>query len=315
MKQPYWWQFSSMTTKAGFTAVIGRPNVGKSTIVNKLIGQKISIVSDKPQTTRHRILGILTGKDHQVVFVDTPGVHRPGYRLNERMMDTVYEALKDVDLLVQVIDVSESYGKGEEYVLDLIRMAEKPTMLVINKVDLVNKGKVLPVIEFYSQQVDFREIIPLSTRTGANLELLHQKIVEHLPGGEFFYPPESITDQTERSIVAEIIREKVLDHTHKELPYSTAVLVEQCDEGDRDQGFVRIAASIVTEKESQKKIVIGRGGRMVKTIGTAARRDIQDFLAVRKVYLDLNVKVVPGWRNREHFLDQLGVRLDQYTVL
>ena len=304
-----------MTTKTGFTAVIGRPNVGKSTIINRLVGQKISIVSDKPQTTRHRILGILTGKDHQVVFVDTPGIHRPGYRLNDRMMDTVYEALKDVDLLVQVIDASESYGKGEEFVLDLIRMARKPTILVINKVDLVNKGKVLPVIEFYSQQVDFQEIIPLSALTGDNLELLHEKIVEHLQEGEFFYPPESITDQTERSIVAEIVREKVLENTHKELPYSTAVLVEQFDESDREQGFVRIVASVVTEKESQKKIVIGRGGRMVKTIGTAARRDIQDFLDVRKVYLDLNVKTVPGWRNSEHFLDQLGVILDQYTTL
>ena len=304
-----------MTTKTGFTAVIGRPNVGKSTIINRLVGQKVSIVSDKPQTTRHRILGILTGKDHQVVFVDTPGIHRPGYRLNDRMMDTVYEALKDVDLLVQVIDASESYGKGEEFVLDLIRMARKPTILVINKVDLVNKGKVLPVIEFYSQQVDFQEIIPLSALTGDNLELLHEKIVEHLQEGEFFYPPESITDQTERSIVAEIVREKVLENTHKELPYSTAVLVEQFDESDREQGFVRIVASVVTEKESQKKIVIGRGGRMVKTIGTAARLNIQDFLDVRKVYLDLNVKTVPGWRNSEHFLDQLGVILDQYTTL
>ena len=303
-----------MTTKAGFTAVIGRPNVGKSTVINRLVGHKVSIVSDKPQTTRHRILGILTGKDHQVVFVDTPGIHRPGYRLNERMMASVYEALQDVHLLVQVIDVSESYGKGEEYVLDLIRMAKKPIILVINKVDLVNKGKVLPVIEFYSQQVDFREIIPLSAMTGANLEVLRWKIVEHLPEGEFFYPPESITDQTEHSIVAEIIREKVLEHTHKELPYSTAVLVEEFDESDREQGFVRITASVVTEKESQKKIVIGRGGRMVKTIGTAARWDIQEFLSVRKIYLDLNVKVIPGWRNREHFLDQLGVRLDQYTV-
>jgi GTPase len=299
--------------KSGFIALLGRPNVGKSTILNQLIGQKISIVSDKPQTTRYRILGVSTDEQCQIIYVDTPGIHRPGYRLNERMMNAVYDALKGVDLLVQVVDVSQSYGKGEEYVIDLIKTGEKPTLLVLNKIDLINKGKILPVIELYSQKFDYREIIPLAAVIGDNVDLLREKIVENLPERDFFYPEEYITDQPERFIVSEIIRGKVLHHTRQELPYSTAVLMEEFDESDRENGFVRVTASIIVDKESQKKIVIGRGGRMIKTIGTEARLDVEKFLSVRKVYLDLNVKVISGWRNREHLLDELGVRLENYT--
>ncbi len=299
--------------KSGFVALIGRPNVGKSTILNQLIGQKISIVSDKPQTTRHRILGISTDQDSQIIFVDTPGIHRPGYRLNDRMMDTVYDALRGVDLVVQVVDVSQRHGKGEEFVTDLVRTAPKPNLLVLNKIDLVNKGKILPLMELYSQQLDYREIIPLSAIAKDNLELLREKIIENLPEGQFLYPPEYITDQTERFIVGEIIREKILHHTRQELPYSTAVLVEELDESDREKGFVYIVASVIVEKGSQKKIVIGRAGQMIKRVGTEARLDLERFLQVRRIYLDLNVKVVAGWRDREHLLDELGVSLGNYT--
>jgi len=298
--------------KTGFVALIGHPNVGKSTILNQLLGQKISIVSDKPQTTRHRILGISTDQDSQIIFVDTPGIHQPGSRLNDRMMDTVYDALRSVDLVMQVVDVSKKQGKGEEHVVDLVKANSKPTFLVLNKIDLVNKGKILPLMEFYSQQFSYREIIPISAIEKDNLILLREKIVENLPEGHFFYPSEHITDQTERFIVSEIIREKILHHTRQELPYTTAVMVEHFDESDRENGFVHVAASIIVEKDSQKKIVIGRAGKMIKMIGTEARLDMERFLQVRKIYLELNVKAVLGWRDREHVLDELGVRLGDY---
>ena len=299
-------------TRSGFVALIGRPNAGKSTLLNRLIGEKIAIVSDKPQTTRHRILGVQTRDESQAIFVDTPGIHRPGYRLNDRMMEEVYDCLRGVDVVIQVVDASQNYGKGEEYVLNLVQKTEKPTILVFNKIDLINRAKVLPAIEFYSQQFEYQEMIPLSAVQGDNFEVLEQKIAENLPEGEWQYPEDYLTNQTERSIVSEIIREKVLDHTRKELPYSTAVLMEEFDEERREQGFVRILASIVVDKDSQKKIVIGRAGSMIKTIGTQARLDIQAFLQVKKVYLDLNVKTIPGWRDREHLLDELGVRSTDY---
>jgi GTP-binding protein Era len=299
--------------KSGLVALIGRPNVGKSTLLNQLVGQKVAIVSDKPQTTRNRILGVQTTEECQIIFVDTPGIHRPGYLLNKRMMGEVYDSLKGVDLLVHVVDVSQRYGKGEEFVLNLVQKTHKPTILALNKVDLINKGKILPVLDFYNQQFEYREMIPLSALQGDNFELLQEKIVENLPAGELLYPSEYITDQPERFIVSEIIREKVLHHTRQELPYSTAVLVEVFDESRREKGFMSITASIIVDKGSHKKIVIGRAGQMIKTIGTEARVDLQDFLDVRKLYLELNVKVMSGWRDQEHLLDELGVRSAHYT--
>lgn len=298
--------------KSGFVALIGRPNVGKSTILNRLIGEKIAIVSDKPQTTRHRILGVQTRDESQAIFLDTPGIHRPGHRLNDRMMEEVYDCLRSVDLVIQVVDASESYGKGEEYVLNLVQRTKKPAILVLNKVDLINRGKVLPVLEFYSQQFEYLEMIPLSAVQGDNFEVFERKIADNLPEREWKYPADYLTNQTERSMVSEVIREKVLRHTRQELPYSTAVLVEELNEERREEGFVRIVASIIVDKQSQKKIVIGRAGRMIKTIGTEARLEIQEFLQVKKVYLDLNVKTVPGWRDRDHLLDELVVRSTDY---
>lgn len=292
--------------RTGLIALIGRPNVGKSTLLNRLIGQTVSIVSERTQTTRHRILGVRTVGDCQMVFVDTPGVHRPVYRLNERMMETVYEALREVDLVVHMVDMSERFGKGEKYVLDMVRQARKPTLLLLNKVDLINKGKILPAIDFYRQQHEFQEMIPISATQGDNLDTLLEKISENLPEGDFRYPADYVTDQQERSMVGERIREKVLQNTRQELPHASAVLLEEFDDEKREEGFVRITASIIVEKPGQKKIVIGRGGQMVKEIGTRSRKDIQKLLGVRKVYLELQVRVVPDWRNRETLLNQLG---------
>lgn len=294
--------------KSGFVALIGRPNVGKSTLLNRVVGEKVSIVSDKPQTTRRKILGILNLPQAQIIFVDTPGVHRPGFLLNERMMDAVYAAMREVDLILHMVDASESFGKGEQYVLDALRNAGKTTLLLLNKVDLVNKGKLLPVIDFYSRQGIYQEVIPLSALSGENLEALLKVIGSYLPEGPALYPLDYITDQQERAMVAEMIREKVLLHTRDELPYTTAVLIDEFDESRREEGLVRIMASVIVEKDGQKKIVIGRAGQMVKTVGTEARKEIKAFLGVKKLYLELNVRVVPNWRNQEQLLDDLDVR-------
>jgi GTPase len=294
--------------KFGFAGLIGRPNVGKSTLLNRLIGQKVAIVSDKPQTTRHRILGVRTFEGGQIAFVDTPGIHRPGFRLNERMMEEVYEAVREVDLLLHMVDVSERFGKGEQFVLDLVREAEGRRLLILNKVDLVNKGRILPVIDFYRENGSYDEIFPISALNGDNVDILLTRMVDYLPEGEMMYPPDFITDRDERFLVTEIIREKLLARARQELPYSTAVILEDFDESEREDGFVRITASILVEKDGQKKIVIGRGGQMIKEIGIAARKEIEEILEVRKIYLDLNVKVEPGWRNLEHLLDRIQVR-------
>ena len=225
--------------------------------------------------------------------------------MNERMMETVYETLQDVDVVVHLVDASESFGKGEQFVLNLLKQAEKPVILALNKIDLVNKGKLLPMIQFFSEQKDYAAIVPISALTGENVQGLLDEIGRLLPQSEFLYPPEYITDQQERFRVAEIIREKVLLHTREELPYATAVRLDQFDESQRSQGFVRVFASIIVDKDSQKKIVIGRSGQMIKQIGIEARKEIESFLSVRKVYLDLNVKVVPGWRNLDQLLDEM----------
>ena len=293
--------------KCGFAALIGRPNGGKSTLLNLMTGQKVAAVSDKPQTTRVRIIGIHNQPDAQIVFVDTPGIHKPGYRMNERMMESVYEALKDVDVIVHIVDASEKTGKGELYALELVKKSGKPSLLALNKIDLINKGRLLPMMASYSEQHAYAAIVPISAVTAENVEDLTNEIIKLLPDGELLYPPEYVTDQTERFLVAEIIREKALAHTREELPYAIGVRIDEFDEGQRADGFVRITASLIVDKDSQKKIVIGRAGQMVKEIGTEARADIEPFLEVHRVYLDLNVAVVPGWRNIDHMLDEMGL--------
>ena len=298
----------SAEEKSGHVALVGRPNAGKSTLLNLLIGEKIAIVSDKPQTTRNRILGVRIEDSAQIVFVDTPGIHRPGFLLNQRMMETVYQSLLEVDVLVHVVDVSERFGKGELFALETMRSVSQPRLLALNKIDLINKGRILPIIERYDREGIYDAVIPISAQTDDNLDALVSNIVQRIPEQGWTLAEDYLTDQTERFLVSEIIREKVLQNTRKELPYSSAVQVEVFDESRRQEGFIHIAAAVIVERPGQKKIVIGRGGQMIKKIGSAARKELLGFLGVSKMYLQLHVKVVPHWRNQERLLDSFGVR-------
>jgi len=291
--------------KAGFVSFLGRPNAGKSTLLNRIVGQKLAIVSDKPQTTRTRVVGVKNYPDGQVVFVDTPGVHKPIHRLNVRMVDIALEAMKDVDVLALVIDASAKPGSGDRYVLELLRDARQPTILVLNKVDLISKPRLLPIIDHYRQAHAFAEIVPVSAADGTNVEVLEGLFLRYLPDGEPLYPPDYLTDQTERFFVAEIIREQVLQLTHDELPFSTAVVIDKFDESDPD--LVQLYCTILVDRESQKPIVIGKGGAMIKKVGSAARAEIERFLD-KHVYLDLHVKVKAEWRDDERLLDEIHGR-------
>jgi GTPase len=289
--------------RSGFAAVVGRPNVGKSTLVNRLVGEKVAIVSDKPQTTRNRILAVMNRPDGQVVLLDTPGIHKPMHRMNELMVEAATGSLGQVDLALWLTDVTEPYGPGDRYVGDVLRRSGKPVMLGLNKIDLVAKPKLLPIIDQYRQVMDFVEVIPISARTGENVALLGERLVARLPEGERLYPDDFLTDQPERFFVAEMVREQILRHTREEIPYSTAVVIDSFQEGEP---VVRIEASILVERDSQKGILIGRGGAMMKAIGTAARREIEAFLGT-KVYLGLFVKVREGWREDAGVLDEMGL--------
>ncbi|HET7745911.1 MAG TPA: GTPase Era [Vicinamibacteria bacterium] len=289
--------------RSGFVSIVGRPNVGKSTLVNRLVGQKVSIVSDKPQTTRNRILAVVNRPQGQIVLFDTPGIHKPMHRMNERMVEAAVKSLGQVDLAVWLADVTEPYGPGERHVKEVLREAKVPVILGLNKVDAIPKPKILPVIEQYRQLLDFVEVVPLSALKGDNVDVLAERILAHLPEGERLYPEEFLTDLPERFFVAEMVREKILRLTREELPYTTGVMVDTFKEED---GLVRIEASILVERESQKGIVIGRGGQMLKSIGTAARKDIEEFLGT-KVFLGLFVKVREKWREDQAVLDRMGL--------
>jgi GTP-binding protein Era len=289
--------------RSGFVAVVGRPNVGKSTLVNRLIGEKVAIVSDKPQTTRNRILAVLNRPGGQVVLFDTPGIHKPMHRMNERMVEAALSSLGQVDLALWVVDVTEEYGPGDRYVKEVLARSGKPVMLALNKIDLIPKPRLLPLIDQYRRLLDFVEVIPLSALQGDNVDVLGERLVAHLPEGDRLYPEDFLTDQPERFFVAEMVREQILRHTREEIPYSTAVVVDSFKEGDP---LVRIEASILVERPSQKGILIGRGGAMLKAIGSAARREIEAFLGT-KVYLGLFVKVREGWREDQAVLDEMGL--------
>jgi len=291
--------------RSGLVALIGRPNAGKSTLLNRLVGEKIAAVSNKPQTTRHKIKGIVTTDEGQIVFVDTPGVHKPGFLLNRRMMSAVHDAILSVDLVVLMRDASVSTGNGDRFVLDLIKAAAKPAVLVLNKIDKVkDKGKLLPLIESYSLEFDFAEIIPVSALKGQAVSELLDNIIKHLPEGEPLFNEDELTDQPLRNIVAEMVREKILRTTGEELPYVTAVITERWDESDPEQ--LKIFCAIYVERVSQKAIVIGKGASKLKQIGIDARRDIETLLG-RHVHLQLFVKVVDDWRNKERELDEMGI--------
>lgn len=293
------------TSHAGYVALIGRPNAGKSTLLNRLVGQKIAAVSDKPQTTRFRIQGVITKPEGQIVLVDTPGVHQPGYELNRRMMAAVQEALLGVDLVCLIRDASVATGNGDRFVLDLIKQSEKPALLLLNKIDkLEDKAALLPLIDWYRSQYDWREVIPISALKDEMTEVLIESCLRYLPEGEPIFAEDELTDQTLRSLAAEIVREKVLHATGDEIPYVTAVATERFEEVRED--FTRIYCVIVVERQSQKKIIIGRGASRLKEIGIRARRDIEELLGHR-CHLELFVKVEEDWRNSPHLLDEFGL--------
>ncbi|HHY67373.1 MAG TPA: GTPase Era, partial [Alicyclobacillus sp.] len=279
--------------RSGFAALVGRPNVGKSTLLNRLIGTKIAIMSDKPQTTRNRIRGVLTRENGQVIFLDTPGVHRPKHRLGDYMTRLALATLQEVDLVLFVIDVTSKFGPGEQVILDHLQGVETPVFLVINKIDLVSPGELLPMIDEHRKRYPFREVVPVSAVKGTNLDRLEERIFATLPEGPPYYPADQVTDHPESFIVAELVREQVLNLTREEVPHSVAVTVEEMT--PRENGLLYIRAVVVTEKESQKAILIGREGGMLKRVGQRARREIEALLGSR-VYLDLWVKVKKDWR-------------------
>ena len=291
--------------KSGYVSLIGRPNAGKSTLLNTIIGAKVAIVSDKPQTTRSRILGVKNYPDAQIVFVDTPGIHRPLHRMNVRMVDAAVDTLREVDVVVLVFDATSKPGHGDEYVTSLLASVRSPVVLVLNKIDAVAKARLLPLIERAQKWHPFAAIVPVSAQTGDGVDRLERVLIDRLPEGEQLYPEDFLTDQPERTLVAETVREKLLHHTRAELPFSTAVVVDEFDETERDR-MLRLYCTIFVEHESQKAIVIGRGGEMIKRIGTEARKDLEDAFETR-VFLDLRVKVNPDWRNDDRALDELGV--------
>ncbi|MBQ9486794.1 MAG: GTPase Era [Selenomonadaceae bacterium] len=290
--------------KSGFIAVIGRPNVGKSTLINKVIGQKIAIMSDKPQTTRSRIQCILTQDDAQIIFLDTPGIHKPMFKLGEYMLKAAEGTLKEVDAIFFVVDATEKFGGGEKYILERLESVTAPVILVINKIDLIEREKVLPIIASYAEKRNFAATVPISAVDGTNVDTLIDEAKKYLPEGPKYYPADMVTDQPERLIVAELIREKILHVTEDEVPHSIAVNIEEVTQRKKDMTYIR--AVIYVERDSQKGILIGKGGELLKGVGKAARPEIEMLLGT-KVFLDLWVKVKRGWRNSNGAIQSFGL--------
>ncbi|WP_010650920.1 GTPase Era [Oceanobacillus massiliensis] len=295
--------------KSGFITIIGRPNVGKSTFMNRVIGQKIAIMSDKAQTTRNKIQGVLTTDDAQMVFIDTPGIHKPKHRLGDFMVKVAENTLNEVDAVLFMINAKEGYGKGDQYILDLLKNVKGPVYLIINKIDLIHPEEVFSLIEQYKDKGNFEEIIPISALEGNNVDHLVDVLKGHLPEGPQYYPADQVTDHPERFVISELIREKVLHLTKEEIPHSIAVVIENIEK--REQEKLLIQAIIVTERSTQKGILIGKQGSMLKNIGRNARKDIEALLG-SKVYLELWIKVKKDWRNKESQLYEYGFRDDEY---
>jgi GTP-binding protein Era len=291
--------------KAGFISLIGRPNAGKSSLLNKIIGAKLAIVSDKPQTTRNRIIGVKSYPSGQAVFMDTPGIHRPLHRMNVRMVEMALDSIRRVDVLGVIVDAAEMIGGGDRFILQQLRRVKSPVFLVLNKIDLIAKPKLLPMIDWYRQRYEFEEIVPVSALVGDGVPELESLLLKHLPDGDPLYPEDYLTNQPEKFFVAETVREKLLQHTHAEIPFSSAVVVDQFQEVD-ERGIIRLHCSIIVEQASQKPIVVGRGGSMVKTIGMEARKELESFFDT-KVYLSLHVKVRSDWRESDRLLNDLGM--------
>jgi GTP-binding protein Era len=296
--------------KSGFVSIIGRPNVGKSTFLNRVIGQKIAIMSDKPQTTRNKIQGVYTETDSQIVFIDTPGIHKPKHKLGDFMMKVAQNTLKEVDLILFMVNAAEGFGRGDEFIIERLKGTNTPVFLVINKIDEIHPDDLLPLIETYRNLHSFEQIIPISALQGNNVETLLGQIKNVLPEGPQYYPADQVTDHPERFIVAELIREKALHLTREEIPHSIAVMIDSMQR--RETGnTVYVGATIIVERDSQKGIIIGKQGKMLKEIGQRARVDIEALLG-SKVFLELWVKVQKDWRNKSSQLRDFGFREEEY---
>lgn len=295
--------------KSGFVAIVGRPNVGKSTFMNYVLGQKIAIMSDKAQTTRNKIQGVYTKDDAQIVFLDTPGIHKPKHELGEFMVKSAYSALKEVDAVLFMVNVSEKRGPGDDFIIEKLKGIKTPIFLVLNKIDLVTPEVLLERVESYKDALDFAGVFPISVLQGNNVNELMEGLINALPEGPQYYPADQITDHPEYFVVSEMIREKILQLTQEEIPHSVAVTVDKMQKDEFDK--VHVYANIIVERKSQKGIIIGKGGRLLKEIGTRARRDIQQLLG-NKVYLELWVKVEKDWRKRKSNLQEYGYRDTDY---
>ncbi|WP_336798500.1 GTPase Era [Exiguobacterium acetylicum] len=296
--------------KSGFVSIIGRPNVGKSTFLNRVIGQKIAIMSDKPQTTRNKIQGVYTTEDVQTIFIDTPGIHKPKHKLGDFMMKVATNALREVDAILFMVNVTEPKGKGDDFIIEKLKELDTPIILVMNKVDLIHPNDIPPIIESYKNELEFAAVVPISALQGNNVGPLLEEIAKILPEGPMYYPADQVTDHPERFIISEMIREKVLQKTRDEVPHSIAVAIDQIK--TRENGnMVDVHATILIERDSQKGIIIGKRGALLKEIGSEARMDIEMLLGT-KVYLNLWVKVQKDWRNKAGQLRELGFRDDEY---
>ncbi|KOS67996.1 GTPase Era [Lysinibacillus contaminans] len=297
--------------KSGFISIIGRPNVGKSTLLNRVIGQKIAIMSDKPQTTRNKVQGVLTQENSQTIFIDTPGIHKPKHKLGEFMLKVSKNTLREVDGIIFMVNAEQKFGKGDEFILEWLEGNETPVFLVINKIDQIHPDELLTIIETYREKYDFAEIIPISALEGNNVDALLTTIEKYLPEGPQYYPADQVTDHPERFIISELIREKVLHLTREEIPHSIAVVIDRIKPDEEKEGMIRVQATIMVERDSQKGIVIGKRGALLKEVGTRARKDIEMLLG-SKVYLELWVKVQKDWRNKSTHLRDFGFRDDEY---
>ncbi len=295
-----------MEFKSGFASIVGRPNVGKSTLLNCLVGQKVAIVSEKAQTTRHRINCVITGEDYQAVLVDTPGIHKPKHLLGEQLVQVALNTLEEVDLVLFMVEAM-SPGAGDNFILEQLRQVSTPIILLINKIDRISKAEILLLIQEYNNWYDFAEIVPVSAAQGENVQRLLEVIKKYLPCGPQYYPDGMLTDRPERFIMGEMIREKALRLTSQEVPHSVAVVIEEVSQ--RDNGLVDISATIYIERESQKGILIGKGGSMLKKIGQQAREELENLLG-SKIFLQLRVKVKSDWRNREDLIHRFGYGLE-----
>lgn len=296
--------------KSGFISIIGRPNVGKSTFMNKVLGQKVAIMSDKPQTTRNKVQGVYTTDDSQMIFIDTPGIHKPKHQLGEHMMKVARNTLRETEVILFIVNVSEEIGRGDEFIIDMLKNTKTPIILVLNKIDLVHPDELIKQIEVYKDKLSFSDIVPISALQGNNIDKLLEVIVGYLPEGPMYYPADRVTDHPEHFIVGELIREKALHLTSQEIPHAIGVEVERM-KADKEGGKLKVQATIYVERDSQKGMVIGKGGKMLKEIGKRARVDIENLLG-SKVYLELWVKVQKDWRNKSSFIRNLGYRDDEY---